>query len=108
VRDLKIANTICEATSQRRQAALRVARGVDLMLVIGGRHSANTTRLAALCSAAGTPTHLVESAHEILPEWLRRVRRVGVTGGASTPVAAIAEAVKRVEELAEAEGEAGR
>jgi 4-hydroxy-3-methylbut-2-enyl diphosphate reductase len=98
-RDIKIANTICEATSQRQQAALNVAAQVDLMLVIGGRHSANTTRLAELCAAHGTPTQLVESAQEIRPEWLQGVERVGVTGGASTPVAAIAEAVRRVEEV---------
>jgi 4-hydroxy-3-methylbut-2-enyl diphosphate reductase len=99
-RDIKIANTICEATSQRQQAALGVASRVDVMLVIGGRHSANTTRLAELCAAHDTPAHLVESAQEIQGEWLRGVARVGVTGGASTPVAAIAEAVARVEQLA--------
>ncbi len=99
-RDIKVANTICEATSQRQQAALDVAAQVDLMLVIGGRHSANTTRLAELCAARGTPTQLVESAQEIRPEWLQGVKRLGVTGGASTPVVAIEEAVRRVEEVA--------
>jgi 4-hydroxy-3-methylbut-2-en-1-yl diphosphate reductase len=99
-RDIKIANTICEATSHRQQAALEVASRVDVMLVIGGRHSANTTRLAELCAAQGTPTHLIESADEVQPEWLAGVACVGVTGGASTPVAAIEEAVRRVEKLA--------
>ncbi len=103
-RDIKVANTICDATSQRQQAALDVAREVDLMLVIGGRHSANTTRLAELCAAIGAPTHHVESPDEIKQEWFQGVERVGVTGGASTPVSAIAEAVARVERLA-AEGE---
>ena len=103
-RDIKVANTICDATSQRQQAALDVAREVDLMLVIGGRHSANTTRLAELCAAIGTPTHHVESPDEIKRGWLQGVARVGVTGGASTPVAAIADTVARVEQLA-GEGE---
>ncbi len=68
--DIKIANTICDATSQRQTAALAVAKQADLMLVIGGRHSANTTRLAEMCGATGTPTHLIESAHEIRPDWI--------------------------------------
>jgi 4-hydroxy-3-methylbut-2-enyl diphosphate reductase len=99
-RDVKVANTICDATNQRQQAALDVARQVDLMLVIGGRHSANTTRLAEICAASGTATHHIESADEIQREWLRGAERVGVTGGASTPVSAIGNTVARVEQLA--------
>jgi (E)-4-hydroxy-3-methyl-but-2-enyl pyrophosphate reductase len=95
-RDIKVANTICDATSQRQQAALDVARQVDLMLVIGGRHSANTTRLAEICAASGTHTEHIETPDEIRPEWLAGVERVGVTGGASTPVSAIEETVSRV------------
>ncbi|MBM3498873.1 MAG: 4-hydroxy-3-methylbut-2-enyl diphosphate reductase, partial [Armatimonadetes bacterium] len=100
VRDVKIANTICDATSQRQTAALEVARQVDVMLVIGGRHSANTTRLADLCSSIGTPTYHIESAEEIEPAWLVGATCVGVTGGASTPVSAIEETVNRIESLA--------
>lgn len=99
VRDIKIANTICDATSQRQAAALQVARQVDVMLVIGGRHSANTTRLADLCSSIGTPTYHIESAEEIEPAWLGGATRVGVTGGASTPVSAIEATVQRIEGL---------
>lgn len=99
-RDLRIANTICDATSQRQAAALEVAQQVDVMLVIGARHSANTTRLAEICAASGTPAHHIESADEIEASWIEGVARVGVTGGASTPVAAISETVARVEELA--------
>jgi (E)-4-hydroxy-3-methyl-but-2-enyl pyrophosphate reductase len=99
-RDIRIANTICDATSQRQAAALQVAEQVDVMLVIGGRHSANTTRLAEICAASGTPTHHIESADEIRPDWLAHAARVGVTGGASTPVSAIEETVRRIEALA--------
>jgi (E)-4-hydroxy-3-methyl-but-2-enyl pyrophosphate reductase len=101
-RDVKIANTICDATSQRQEAALGVARQVDLMLVVGGRHSANTTRLAEICAASGTRTEHIESPDEIDVQWLNGVGRVGVTGGASTPVSAIGDTVARVEELAAA------
>ncbi|MBM3473707.1 MAG: 4-hydroxy-3-methylbut-2-enyl diphosphate reductase [Armatimonadetes bacterium] len=95
-RDVKIANTICDATSHRQGAALEIARGVDVMLVIGGRHSANTTRLADLCADICPRTHHIESADEIEADWLTDASRVGITGGASTPVAAIEAVVRRV------------
>jgi len=101
--DIKIANTICDATSQRQTAALDVAKQADVMLVIGGRHSANTTRLAEICAATGTPTHHIESADEIQADWISGAPCVGVTGGASTPVSAISATVARVKELADTE-----
>lgn len=103
--DIKIANTICDATRQRQEAALRVARKVDVMVVIGGRHSANTTRLAELCSSIGTRTHHIESCNEIEASWFIGANSVGVTGGASTPVSAVEDTVKRIRELADAQGE---
>jgi small subunit ribosomal protein S1 len=98
--ELRVANTICDATSKRQEASLQVARQVDLMLVIGGKHSANTTRLAELCAETGTPTRHVETAAELQPEWLQGVGRVGVTAGASTPDWAIEELVEKLQELA--------
>jgi 4-hydroxy-3-methylbut-2-enyl diphosphate reductase len=55
------------------------------MLVVGGRNSANTTRLASLCRQEGKPAYHIEVAGEIRPEWLEGVNSVGVTAGASTP-----------------------
>ena len=89
-----------DSTSKRQEASLQVARQVDLMLVIGGKHSANTTRLAELCAETGTPTRHVETAAELQPEWLPGVGRVGVTAGASTPDWAIEELVARLQDLA--------
>jgi len=101
VSELAIANTICDATTQRQEAALQMAREVDLVIVIGGRHSANTTRLAQICADAGRTTHHIETAEEIDPAWLQGVEKVGVTAGASTPDEAIAETVARLKELSE-------
>ena len=89
VHELRIANTICDATTKRQSAALEVARNVDLMIVVGGTHSANTTRLAEICAATGTPTHHIETAAEVRDEWLAHIQRVGVTASASTPDEAI-------------------
>ena len=54
------------------------------MLVIGGKNSANTTRLAQLCSEI-CETHHIETADEVRPEWLENIKKIGITAGASTP-----------------------
>ncbi|HUI46645.1 MAG TPA: 4-hydroxy-3-methylbut-2-enyl diphosphate reductase [Nitrospirota bacterium] len=84
-RELKVFNTICSSTKERQDAARVLANRVDVMLVVGGRNSANTSRLASLCSQEGKPTYHIELAEEIRPEWLKGVKSVGVTAGASTP-----------------------
>lgn len=84
VHELRVLNTICAATSQRQAGALALAGQVDMMIVVGGRNSANTGRLRELCSQVVT-THHVETAAELDPAWLESVGRVGVTAGASTP-----------------------
>jgi 4-hydroxy-3-methylbut-2-enyl diphosphate reductase len=84
-KELKVFNTICSSTKERQEAARVLARQVDLMLVVGGRNSANTSRLADLCRQEGKPTYHIEVADEIRPEWLKGVSKVGVTAGASTP-----------------------
>jgi 4-hydroxy-3-methylbut-2-enyl diphosphate reductase len=98
--ELRIVNTICDATKKRQAAALDLAHRVGGMIVVGGRSSANTRRLAELCSGAGVEAHLVETAAEIEEAWLKGHHRLGVTAGASTPDEAIDEVVCRLEELA--------
>ncbi len=84
-KELKIHNTICSSTKERQEAARVLAERVDVMLVVGGRNSANTSRLADLCRRAGRHTYHIEVADEIRHEWLIGAARVGVTAGASTP-----------------------
>ncbi len=100
IAELRVANTICDATSKRQKASLGVARQVDLMLVIGGYHSANTNRLAQICCGTGTRTEHIETADELRGEWLEGVTTVGITAGASTPPEAIAEVRQRLLDLA--------
>lgn len=80
-----VKNTICSATRQRQEAAADLASAVDAMVVIGGRNSSNTSRLADICAAACPRTHHIESPDEIDPAWLAGCGAVGVTAGASTP-----------------------
>ena len=99
VEELIVANTICEATTTRQQASVAKARQVDLMIVVGGYHSANTRRLAQICQATGTATHHIETAAEIDPQWLADAATVGVTAGASTPLEAVQAVAARLREL---------
>ncbi|MDH4163739.1 MAG: 4-hydroxy-3-methylbut-2-enyl diphosphate reductase [Nitrospirota bacterium] len=84
-KELKVFNTICSSTKERQDAARVLASRVDVMIVVGGRNSANTSRLVSLCREAGKPTYHIEVVDEIRPEWLEGATRVGVTAGASTP-----------------------
>lgn len=84
-RELLVFNTICDATEKRQSAACELAAEVDVVVVVGGRNSANTARLAQLCRAIQSRTYHIESAAELEPAWFAGARRIGVTAGASTP-----------------------
>jgi (E)-4-hydroxy-3-methyl-but-2-enyl pyrophosphate reductase len=99
VAELKVYNTICNATSRRQEDALLLTGEVDVMLVLGGKNSANTSRLAEMCMGTGTPTYHIETAKEIDPAWFKRVNSVGVTTGASTSTDILEEVVTALENM---------
>jgi 4-hydroxy-3-methylbut-2-enyl diphosphate reductase len=99
VRELRVHNTICGATERRQQAAVALAHEADLILVVGGRNSANTNHLAELCRAVQPRTYHVEHADEIDSAWLDGVQLAGVTAGASTPREQMQDVVDRLKEL---------
>jgi len=99
-KELRVFNTICNATAVRQSEARTIARQVDLMLVIGGFNSANTTRLAQICREIQPSTHHVETADQIEAKWFAGAESVGITAGASTPRWIIDEVVERVGALA--------
>jgi len=94
--ELKVCNTICHATARTQKATLRLANRVDMMIVVGGHNSANTTRLAKLCMRLGTPTHHVETAKELRKAWFKYKKSIGVTAGTSTPDWLIKEVVESI------------
>jgi len=96
--ELRVFNTICDATRKHQAAALDLAKRADLMIVIGGKDSANTRRLAEICSDTGVATHHIETVTEFNPSWVQRRRHVGITAGASTPDDVIAEVVLKLQE----------
>lgn len=104
ISELRIINTICDATRRNQDAALELARRVQAMIVVGGRNSSNTTRLAEICEATGVTTYHIESAQEINPVWLQGLQHVGVTAGASTPDEVIEDVVRTLKNAAGGEG----
>jgi (E)-4-hydroxy-3-methyl-but-2-enyl pyrophosphate reductase len=99
--ELKIVNTVCPVTIHRQEDTVETAREVDLMLVVGGRSSANTKELTRLCGIAGTPAIQIESEADLTDESaFGEARVVGVTGGTSTPIEDLRCVALRVLELA--------
>ncbi|NTV49516.1 MAG: 4-hydroxy-3-methylbut-2-enyl diphosphate reductase [Geobacteraceae bacterium] len=98
-REIRVYNTICDATAVRQEEAKELAGQVDCMLVIGGFNSANTHRLLEVCAEIQPHTYHIETAEEIDPSWFECAERVGVTAGASTPKWIIDEVMNKIEEL---------
>jgi len=92
--EVTVHNTICGATRQRQQEALRLAGQVEAMIVVGGKNSANSIRLAQICEDSGCPTFFVEKKEEIPLAKLANYKTIGVTAGASTPQQVIEEVVE--------------
>ncbi len=97
--EIRIFNTLCNFTSKRLQATEKVARNVDLMIVVGGKNSANTTQLARLCKNMGVKTYHIENAQEINKEWIECTTTIGITAGASTPQWIIDEVIDKIKEF---------
>ncbi len=95
-KEIRVFNTICLATSKRQQEAADLSKKVDLMIVVGGKNSANTTRLWEICRVNGSKSFQVESPDELCSEWFQNVKKVGVTAGASTPDKQIQKVLKEI------------
>jgi 4-hydroxy-3-methylbut-2-enyl diphosphate reductase len=99
--ELKIVNTVCPVTIRRQEDTVEAARGVDLMVVVGGRSSANTKELTRLVGIAGKPAIQIEGASDLTDASVFEGRRVvGVTGGTSTPIEDLRDVARRVLEIA--------
>ena len=96
--DITVHNTICNATAERQKVARELAETVDVMVVVGGRNSANTRKLASIC-AERTKTYLIETAEELENVWFQEAKVAGLTAGASTPDWIIEEVYKKMTEI---------
>ncbi len=92
----RLFNTICNDTKERQESAKELLNSCDLLIVVGGRNSANTKRLWEICRVSGKESYRIESAEEIKDSWLKDKKRVGIVSGASTPDESIREVVKKL------------
>ncbi|HIE59853.1 MAG TPA: 4-hydroxy-3-methylbut-2-enyl diphosphate reductase [Persephonella sp.] len=97
--EVKIFNTICDATSVRQEEVKKLAPKVDVMIIIGGKHSGNTNRLAQISKALNPNTYHIEKADELDKKWFENADKIGVSAGASTPDWIINEVVEKIKEM---------
>ena len=97
--DVRVCNTICNATTLRQRESTALAGAVEVMIVMGGYNSANTRRLAELCREINPKTIHIETADELPVDRVDPVATVGVTAGASTPQWIIDALVSRIRDV---------
>lgn len=100
-REIKIYNTICDYTARRVRETEELARKVDMVIVVGGKNSSNTTQLYKLSKKNCKKVYHVETGDELEAGWFDDVESVGITGGASTPNWIIEEIVEKVKEISD-------
>lgn len=94
-----ISNTICQPTKQRQTETTKCAKDADLVVVVGGHHSANTARLAKLCSDLCKNVIHVETSAEIDPRIISVSKKIFITAGASTPIGLVEEVATYIRTL---------
>ena len=99
VQELKVINTICNATSVRQEEVRELAPKVDVMIIIGGKNSGNTTRLFKIAKSLNPNSYHIETPEELKEEWFENAKTVGVSAGASTPKWIIEKVLQRLEEI---------
>lgn len=102
----QVSNTICQPTKDRQKETIEQAQNADLVIVVGGKHSANTTRLALLCKGLTQNVQHVETETELDAGLIQHAHRIFITAGASTPDWVIERVATRVKEIC-AQGDKG-
>jgi len=95
----QVSNTICQPTKERQKETIELAKSADLVIVVGGKHSANTARLALLCKALTSAVQHVETETELDEKLIRNAKKIFITAGASTPSWVIDRVAERVKYL---------
>ena len=96
--EIRIVDTICHDIRDRQAAALELAEQVDVMLVVGGKKSANTSHLAELCGTRAK-TYKIETAADLRKAWFKGKKKIGITAGASTAAETIDEIIEKLAEF---------
>ncbi len=99
VPELRVFNTICNATFENQDATAELAKKVDVMIVIGGKNSSNTKQLHSICQTYLNDCYHIENSNEIEESWFKNKKHCGVTAGASTPDWIIENVISKIKEL---------
>jgi 4-hydroxy-3-methylbut-2-enyl diphosphate reductase len=102
--EIRVVDTLCQVIQAQQEAAIRLAHNVELMIVVGGKNSANSRRLVEICSPL-VETRLVESDSEVDESWLFGKHTIGITAGASTPEEVISKVMERLRSLSQSPAE---
>ncbi len=98
-KEVRVFNTICNATFENQDAARDLSKEVDVMIVIGGKNSSNTKQLYNICKENCPDSYLVEDESELQPEWFVGKRSCGITAGASTPDWIIEKVIEKIKKI---------
>jgi len=98
-KEVRVFNTICNATFENQDAAAELAREADVMIVIGGKHSSNTKQLHSICKNYCDDSYLVENEKELDPAWFDGKKLCGISAGASTPDWIVQNVIDRIEKI---------
>jgi len=98
-KEVRVFNTICNATFENQDAAAALAKKADIMIVIGGKHSSNTKQLHSICKRYCEESYLIENERELDPAWFEGKVLCGISAGASTPDWIVQNVIDKIEEL---------
>jgi 4-hydroxy-3-methylbut-2-enyl diphosphate reductase len=98
-KEVRVFNTICNATFENQDAAADLAKKADIMIVIGGKHSSNTKQLHSICKNYCDDSYLIENESELQSEWFSSKKLCGISAGASTPDWIVQNVIDRIQEI---------
>jgi len=98
-KEVRVFNTICNATFENQDAARELSQKADVMIVIGGKNSSNTKQLFNICKENCSDSYLIENAKELKKEWFDGKKLCGITAGASTPNWIIEEVIENIKKF---------
>jgi 4-hydroxy-3-methylbut-2-enyl diphosphate reductase len=98
-KEVRVFNTICNATFENQDAAADLAKKADIMIVIGGKHSSNTKQLHSIASRDCKDSYLIENESELKEEWFKDKELCGISAGASTPDWIVQNVINRIMEI---------
>ncbi|WP_298749888.1 4-hydroxy-3-methylbut-2-enyl diphosphate reductase [uncultured Arcobacter sp.] len=96
-KEVRVFNTICDATFENQDAARELSKEVDIMIVIGGKNSSNTKQLLSIAQENCKDSFLLEDERELEASWFKNKKLCGITAGASTPDWVIQKVVDQIE-----------